>query len=88
MKKNEMFAVAREELTHIPKGDYTQGILRASYWMMRLNSLCAKAEFSDDPAELIGRAVADLLRLEPTAVPTYDAAYFAKSVVPSKANES
>jgi len=44
MKKDEMFAVAREELTHIPKGDYVQGVLRASYWVMRLNSLGKKAE--------------------------------------------
>jgi hypothetical protein len=88
MKKADMFATAREELTHIPKGDYVQGVLRASYWMMRLNSLGKKAEFPDNPGQLIDRAVADILRLEPTAVPEYDRDYFAKSVVPSPSTES
>jgi hypothetical protein len=83
-----MFATAREELTHIPNGDYVQGVLRASYWTMRLNSLGRKAEFPDDPAKLIDRAVADVLRLEPTALPEYDRGYFAKSVVPSPSTES
>ncbi len=88
MKKADMFATAREELTHIPKGDYVQGVLRASYWVMRLNSLGKKAECPDDPAQLIDRTVADVLRLEPTAVPEYDRDYFAKSVVPSPSTES
>jgi len=78
MRKHEMIAVAREELSHIPKGDYTQGMLRASYWTMRLNSLGARAEVPDDPAELIARAVADVVRLVPTAVPEYDRDYFTK----------
>jgi len=87
MNTTEMFATAREDLAHIPKGGYVQGVLRASYWMMRLNSLGRKAECPDDPAQLIDRAVADVLRLEPTALPDYDRGYFAKSVVPSPTTE-
>jgi len=71
-----MFAIAKQDLAHIPKGDYPQGVLRSSYWMMRLNSLGRNRVFPDDPAQLIRRAVDDVQRLIPSATINYDGEYF------------
>ena len=76
MKREEMFAIAKRDLAHIPKGELPQGVLRASYWLMRLNSLGKKREFPDDPRQLIVRAVADVHRLDPSANLEYDHEYF------------
>jgi hypothetical protein len=35
MRKDEMLAIAKRDLAHIPKGGYPQGVLRATYWLMR-----------------------------------------------------
>jgi hypothetical protein len=76
MKRAEMFAIAKRDLAHIPKGEFPQGMLRASYWLMRLNSLGKKRAFPDDPQQLIGRAIADVHRLVPFASLEYDQDYF------------
>jgi len=76
MKREEMFAIVQQELTHIPKGAYPQGVLRSTYWMMRLNSLGRNREFPDDPRQLVERAVADVRRLVPSASLEYDRNFF------------
>jgi hypothetical protein len=76
MKRDEMFAIAQQELAHIPKGEYPQGVLRSTYWMMRLNSLGKQRVLPDDPLQLIELAVADVHRLEPSVSLEYDRSYF------------
>jgi hypothetical protein len=76
MRRDEIFAIAQGDLAHIPKGDYHQGVLRSTYWMMRLNSLGKRREFPDDPRQLIELAVADVHRLEPSVSLDYDQDYF------------
>ena len=76
MKRLEMFAIARGELAHIPKGKYPQGVLRTTYWMMRLNSLGKSRAFPNDPRQLLRRAMADVHRLVPSARLKYDENFF------------
>ena len=76
MRKDEMPAIAKRDLAHIPKGGYQQGVLRATYWLMRLNSLGKKREFPDDPQQLIQLAVGDVHRLVPLVSLDYDQHYF------------
>lgn len=76
MTRDEMIAVAKQELAHIPKGDYTEGLLRSAYWIMRLHSLGKKAKSSDDPQQLVEGAAEDVRRLAPTASLDYDHNFF------------
>lgn len=87
MRRDEMFAIAQREMEHIPRGDFRQGMLRSTYWLMRLNSLGRHAEFPDDPPQLIERAVVDVRRLEPQAILDYDRDFFKGNTEPSAETE-
>jgi hypothetical protein len=78
MKRDEMFAIAQRELAHIPKGDYPQGALRSTYWIMRLNSLGKHSEFPNDPQDLLERAIKDVRQVMPSASLDYDHDFFGR----------
>jgi TPP-dependent trihydroxycyclohexane-1,2-dione (THcHDO) dehydratase len=76
MTRREMLDIARRELAHIPDWPFQQRMLRAAYWNMRLNSLGRKHQISDDPLEVITRAISVCSKDAQTSAFEFDRAFF------------
>ncbi|MFL5328684.1 MAG: hypothetical protein ACJ8C4_07190 [Gemmataceae bacterium] len=75
MKLVEMTAIVKEEIKHIPKGDYDfQGQLRSSYHFWRMNSLGKRAEGPRTRGEVMRKCVEGIRQPDDTL--EYDRDYF------------
>lgn len=74
MKRDELNRRLREELARIPRGDYSQNVLRAIYNMQR------RSDLARDPRTTSGASLSEAIRFirkdEPSFEPSIDRAYF------------
>lgn len=78
-KIESMRKIVLEELKHIPKGAYPQGLLRAYYWGMRMNSLGKKAETKKNAKEVLQEGISFLRQDYPDFEFEYDNDFFSKN---------
>lgn len=80
IKLMEMRNKVKEEIEHIPKGDFKQNMLRQLYFSIRMNSLGKKAKYPDNRNEVLKIAIeheVDYWKKEgETFIPKYDRPYF------------
>ncbi len=76
MKREEMLDLARREVAHIPDWPWPQGLLRSTYFNLRLNSLGRKSVVENDRRKVLQRALEMVLQDKPDADLEYDRSYF------------
>ena len=73
----DMRKLVLEEMDHIPRRPQeAQSMLRAFYWMTRMNSLGKKADTPNDRSEVMKKCLASLAKNYPDVNPLYDKAFF------------
>lgn len=77
-KIESMRKIVLEELKHISKGAYPQGLLRAYYWGMRMNSLSDKTVNKKTAKEILQDGILFLRKDYPDFEFKYDEEFFAK----------
>lgn len=66
----------KDELDHIPRGDFSQNKLRAIYWFWRMHSLGKKAKSGESREEVLRKAIEDVKKDHPNFAPHYDKKFF------------
>jgi hypothetical protein len=65
MNLSDMRAIVKEELEHIPPGRDPQNMLRAFYWMTRMNSLSKKPTGPTDRLGVLRACIDEFKKLNP-----------------------
>jgi hypothetical protein len=75
-KLREMRETVREELKHVPRGDSEQNMFRASYQIMRMNSMGKKAQLPNSKQVVLKSCIDHYKKTTPNFTPQFDEAYF------------
>lgn len=75
-KLKEMRKHVKEELEHIPKGNFPQNQLRQVYWMTRMHSLGKNSQNTDTKEDVLRTSVVFVKKDYPDFVPQYDTDFF------------
>jgi len=75
-KLKTMREEVKEDMKHIPRGNYEQNEFRMIYWFKRMNSKGKKAQLMDDKRAVLRAAVEKIKHDYPNIVPQFDKSYF------------
>lgn len=68
--------IAKEEISHIPRGNASQNELRMLYWPLRMNSLGKKADISKTKEEILIEAISAVRTSHSEFIPKFDKDFF------------
>lgn len=76
MKLNQMREKVKGELSHIPRWDFNQNMLRQAYWSLRLHSLGKKSEREKTKEEVLIEVTELIKKDNPNFYPRFDEKFF------------
>ncbi len=66
----------KQELEHIPRGNFQQNELRMAYWFWRTHSLGKRAEKNETKEDVLKKSVETIKKDYPNFAPKFDRSFF------------
>lgn len=76
-KLNQMKERVKSELTHIPRGDFEQNLVRMYYWSLRMRSLKGGTEQKTKKL-VLNECIENVQKTNPNFKAQYDKEFFSK----------